>query len=45
LRQIGLRAVGEISDIMAMSQPPLTPEQIAALPPDFRALLQAVIEH
>jgi len=28
-----------------MSQPPVTPEQIAALPPDFRALLQAVIEH
>jgi len=30
---------------MAMSPPPVTPEQIAALPPEFRALLQAVIEH
>lgn len=29
-----------------MSLPPLiTPEQIAALPPDFRAMLQAVIDH
>ena len=26
-------------------QPPITAEQLAALPPDFRALLQAVIEH
>jgi hypothetical protein len=43
--EIGLRAVGEFSDIMAMSQSPVTPEQIAALPPNFRALLQAVIEH
>ncbi|HKV54108.1 MAG TPA: IS66 family transposase [Candidatus Binataceae bacterium] len=25
--------------------PPITPEQIAALPPDFRALLQAVIDY
>lgn len=25
--------------------PPITPEQISALPPDFRALLQAVIDH
>lgn len=25
--------------------PPITPEQIAALPPEFRALLQAVIDH
>lgn len=25
--------------------PPVTPEQIAALPPEFRALLQAVIDH
>lgn len=30
---------------MAMSQLPITPEQIAALPPELRALLQAVIEH
>ena len=28
-----------------MSQVPVTPEQIAALPPEFRALLQAVIDH
>jgi transposase len=28
-----------------MSPPPVTPEQIAALPPEFRALLQAVIDH
>lgn len=27
-----------------MSSPPITPEQLAALPPDFRALLQAVID-
>jgi transposase len=30
---------------MSLSQPPVTPEQIAALPPEFRALLQAVIDH
>ena len=30
---------------MSPSQPPVTPEQIAALPPEFRALLQAVIDH
>ena len=30
---------------MSLSQPPITPEQIAALPPEFRALLQAVIDH
>lgn len=28
-----------------MSSPPLTPEQLSSLPPEFRALLQAVIEH
>jgi transposase len=27
------------------SPPPITPEQLAALPPEFRALLQAVIDH
>lgn len=26
-------------------QPPVTPEQIAALPPEFQAILQAVIDH
>ena len=30
---------------MSPSQPPFTPEQIAALPPEFRALLQAVIDY
>ena len=30
---------------MSLSQPPITPEQIAALPPDFQALLFAVIDH
>src|SRR5438552_1875146 len=30
---------------MSMSQLPMTPEQITALPPEFRALLQAVIDH
>ncbi len=30
---------------MSPSQPPITPEQLAALAPEFRALLQAVIEH
>lgn len=30
---------------MSLSQPPITPEQIAALPPDFQALLLAVIDH
>ena len=30
---------------MSLSQLPVTPEQIAALPPEFRTLLQAVIEH
>src|SRR5947209_6557747 len=25
--------------------PPITPEQVSALPPEFRALLQAVIDH
>src|SRR5690606_21252429 len=28
-----------------MSPLPLTPEQFSSLPPEFRALLQAVIEH
>jgi transposase len=42
----GLRANGKIGDICGMSsQAPVTPEQIAALPPEFRALLQAVIDH
>jgi transposase len=30
---------------MSLLQPPITPEQIAALPPEFQALLQAVIDH
>ena len=30
---------------MSLSQPPITAEQIAALPPEFQALLQAVIDH
>jgi transposase len=28
-----------------MSQPPITPEQLAALPPEIRALVRAIIEH
>lgn len=28
-----------------MSSPPITAEQLAALPPEFRAILQAVIDH
>lgn len=28
-----------------MSQPPITPEQIAALPPDLQVLLRSVIDH
>lgn len=30
---------------MSPSKPPVTPEQLAALPPDFRALLQAIIDY
>ncbi len=30
---------------MGMSSPPITAEQLAALPPDFRALVQAIIAH
>lgn len=30
---------------MSLSQPPIAHEQIDALPPEFRAMLQAVIEH
>jgi transposase len=30
---------------MSLSQLPLTPERIAALPPDFQALLRTVIDH
>jgi transposase len=30
---------------MSPSKPPITPEQLAALPPDFRALLRSVIEY
>ena len=30
---------------MSTSEPPITAEQLAALPPEFRALLQAVIDH
>jgi transposase len=28
-----------------MSSPPITPEQLAALPPEFQAILRAVVEH
>ena len=35
----------KISDISTMSQPPITREQLAALPPEIRALFQAVIDH
>lgn len=28
-----------------MSSPPITPEQLAALPPEFQAILRAIIEH
>jgi transposase len=28
-----------------MSQPPITPEQLAALPPEIQALVRAIIEH
>jgi len=28
-----------------MSQPPITPEQLAALPPEIRALVRAIIDH
>lgn len=34
-----------MGDIGGMSQPPITAEQLAALPPEFRALLQSVIDH
>src|ERR1700677_5155239 len=30
---------------MPTTQPPITAAQLAALPPEFRALLQAVIDH
>ena len=30
---------------MPSPKPPITPEQLAALPPDFRALVQAIIDH
>jgi transposase len=30
---------------MSPVQPPITPEQLASLPPDFQALLRAVIDH
>jgi transposase len=30
---------------MSLSQPPISPEQIAALPPDFQALLLSIIDH
>jgi len=30
---------------MSLSPPPITSEQLAALPPEFRALLQGVIDH
>jgi len=36
--------LAKIGDITRMSSP-VTPEQSAALPPEFRALLQAVIDH
>jgi len=28
-----------------MSQPPITPEQLASLPPEIRALVRAIIDH
>lgn len=30
---------------MSSSQPPITPEQLAALPPDFQALVRAIMDH
>lgn len=47
MRRIGLCRIGRFRIIMAMSHRPLpvTPEQIAALPPEFQALLRAVIDH
>lgn len=30
---------------MSPSQPPITPEQLAALPPEFQAIVRAIIEH
>src|SRR5207302_352225 len=35
----------EIGDTIAMSQPPITPEQFAALPPEIRGLVRAIIDH
>jgi transposase len=45
--EIGLGADGKIGDITVMSSlpPPITPEQLAALPPEFQALLRAVIDY
>jgi len=39
--------VGEIGDTRAMSpsQPPISPEQLAALPPEFQALVRALVEY
>lgn len=44
---MGLRARFENSDIspLSLSQPPATPEQIALLSPEFRALQETVIDH
>jgi transposase len=35
----------EIGDTIAMSQPPISPEQLAALPPGIRALVRAIINY
>jgi transposase len=39
--------VGKVGDICVMSHalPPVTPEQIAALPPEFQAILRSVIDY
>jgi transposase len=37
--------VDDFGDTRGMSSPPITAEQLAALPPDFRALLQAVVDY
>jgi transposase len=47
VNRIGLRAGREIGDITNMppSQPPISPEQLEAFPPDFRAVLMMIIDH
>jgi len=43
--QTGLPCFSQIGDMVGMSSYPVTPEQLAVLPPEVRAVIDAIIEY